>query len=379
MILKGKCVWLNGRFMSAALFVENGKIQQVLPYENVSDGVDFGEKRVVPGFIDIHTHGAYGFDTNSADPNGLKMWQNRLPAEGVTSFLATTVTAFKGTLLQALHNIAEVKQQSTLGAELLGVHLEGPYIDEKYHGAQPIEAIVKPAVQEFEEYQKAAEGAIRLVTLAPEHDCNFALTRYCAQQGVVVSLGHSSATLEQAALAAANGAKSVTHTYNGMSAFSHRANGMVGAALRLDDLYTEAICDCNHCTPEALNLLFRTKGKDRCIMVSDSLMCKGYLPGKRFCFAGLEVEIYEDGSAHLVKEKNFAGSTMKMNEGLKNLVERALVPFEAALNSCTANPAALLGEGARIGSLTVGHDADIVLLDDDYTVLETFCKGEKAF
>lgn len=375
MRFSSECVWIGGEFVPAVIEIENGKIQGVLDYGGEAADVDYGRKRVVPGFIDIHTHGGYGFDTNSADEEGLKKWKRLLPEEGVTSFLATTVTAAPETLKRAVKNVAIIMTQDAPGADLLGIHLEGPYIDEKYHGAQPLEVVAKPTVKEFQEYQKAAEGKIRVITLAPEHDEDLALTKYCSQNGVVVSMGHSSATLEQAVLAVGNGAKSVTHMYNGMSGFSHRENGLVGAALRLDSLYTEIICDCNHCTPEALNLLFRSKGKEKPVMVSDSLMCKGFRPGEIFSFAGLEVVIYPDGSAHLVKEKNFAGSTMKMNEGLKNLVERALVPFDAALNSCTCNPAALLGAEDHLGKIVAGYDADIVVLDDDYSVLETYCKG----
>ena len=377
MRIKSESVWIGGNFIPAEIVMQQGKICSVYPYSAEPVDIDFGKKRIVPGFIDIHTHGAYGFDTNSADEEGLKKWKRGLPSEGVTSYLATTVTAGKETLIRAVENVARVRKTEDLpGAEILGVHLEGPYIDKKYHGAQPVETVAEPSAAEFEEYQRAAEGLIRIITLAPEHDPEFQFTKYCFREGVAVSLGHSSATFEQAAFAAANGAGSVTHTYNGMSAFTHRNNGLTGAAMRLDSLYCEVICDCCHCTAEALNLLFRAKGKEKVIMVTDSLMCKGGLPGERFQFAGLDVEIYPDGSAHLVREKNFAGSTLKMNEGLRNLVEKALVPFDAALNSCTANPAALLGESRRLGRISAGFDADIAVLDDDYTVLQTFCKGK---
>ena len=377
MLIKSECVWVGGMFIPAVLDVRDRRILAVLPYHETEVDDDWGRKRIVPGFIDIHTHGAYGFDTNSAEEEGLKNWKKRLPSEGVTSFLATTATAKKEVLLNAVRNVARVKMLEPPGADILGVHLEGPYIDKKYHGAQPVEAIAKPDVKEFMEYQSAAGGLIKVVTVATEYDEDWKLTRYCSQHGVVVSIGHSAATLEQAALAVANGARSVTHTYNGMSGFTHRANGLVGAAMRLDSLYCEIICDCNHSTPEALNLLFRTKGKEKPVMISDSVMCKGFQPGEIFHFAGLDVEIYPDGSAHLIKEKNLAGSTMKMNEGLKNLVERALVPFDAALNACTVNPATLLKLDDQIGRLAAGCDADLVVLDHDYSVLETYCKGRR--
>ncbi len=375
MKIKGNRIWVGGCFIPGILEIDGEKIVRILPAqaEDAPD-VDYGDKRIVPGFIDIHTHGAYGFDTNSADPQGLREWMRRLPEEGVTSFLATTLTAQEGILCKSLLNVVRVRQQKPPGAHLLGAHLEGPYIDAAYHGAQPLEAVSVPNVSQFTKYQRAAGGLIRLITLAPEHDADMALTRYCAQHGVAVSVGHSAATFEQVALAVANGARSVTHTFNAMRGFGHRENGVAGAAMRFDEVYTEVIGDCCHTTPEALNLLFRSKGKHRPILVSDSLLCKGFAPGYTCRFADMDITIYPDGSAH-TEDGTFAGSTLKINEGLRNLVERALVPFDAALNACTANPAALLGLDHHIGSLTAGHDADIVVLDDDYTVLKTYCRG----
>ncbi|UTY40311.1 N-acetylglucosamine-6-phosphate deacetylase [Allocoprobacillus halotolerans] len=375
MLIKSKKVYIADRFVPAIIEIEKDKIVNILQYDDSHVDKDYGNKRIVPGFIDIHTHGAYGFDTNSGQENGLKEWQQHLAKEGVTSFLPTTVTASKDELIKALKNIAKVKKENSQGADILGIHLEGPYIDKKYHGAQPIQAVVQPTIEEFQEYQNAADGLIKIMTMAIEHDKNFSLTKYCASNGIVVSIGHSSATLEQVTFAIANGAKSVTHTFNGMSPFNHRENGVVGGALRCDSLYSEIICDCNHVTPEAIQVFFRSKSKEKAIMVTDSLMCKGYEVGKKFQFANLEVEIYSDGSAHLVKEGNFAGSTLKMNEGLKKLVTEAMVPFDVALQSCTSNPARLLNVDNQKGSLVVGYDADIVVLEDDYSVMETYCKG----
>ena len=246
-------------------------------------------------------------------------------------------------------------------------------------GAQPAAAIVPPSVEEFKEYQKAAHNLIKVITLAPEHDKDFALTRYASTHGTVVSMGHTSATYEQAMMAVANGASSITHTYNAMSPFNHRQNGMVGAALRLHDLYSEDICDCNHSTPEALNIFFREKDSTKAIMISDALMCKGYPVGTKFEFGGQGIVIYPDGSAHLIKEGNLAGSTMKTNEGLRNLVERALVPFDKALNSCTCNPAALLHMDDHLGYIKVGYDASLTILNDDYSVASCFVEGIKQF
>ncbi len=379
MKIKSSRVFIAGDFIPAVISVNGKTIDAVLPYETEADE-DYGDLRIVPGFIDVHCHGAYGFDTNYADPEGLKKWTKNIVHEGVTGFLATTITEHKEVLLKAVKNVADVVNEGTYeGARILGIHFEGPYLDMKYKGAQPPEAIVAPSVEEFKEYQDAADGLIKIITMAPEHDEGFALTKYAASNGVVVSMGHSNATFNQAVMAIANGAKSITHTYNAMSPFSHRENGLVGTALRLHDVYSEVICDCNHSTPEALNVFFHSKESTKAIMISDGLMCKGFPTGTKFMFGGHEIEIYPDGSAHLVKEKNLAGSTLKINEGLKNLVEKAGVPFAEALNSCTLNPATMLKMEDKVGRIAAGCDASIVVLEDNYDVKSVYVQGEKQF
>ena len=177
-------------------------------------------------------------------------------------------------------------------------------------------------------------------------------------------------------MAFANGATSMTHVYNGMTPFNHRANGLVGAAFRLRTMYGEIICDGNHSTPAALNNFFMSKGPDYSIMVSDALMAKGTPIGSRHIFGGNEILIYPDGSAHLTKIDTLAGSTLQLNKGLKILIEDALVPVNYAINACTLNPANCLGIADRKGSIRVGKDADIVVLDDDYSVIQTYCMGQ---
>ena len=380
MIIQSERVFAAGSFMKAAIEMENGRILRIHPYGSVPADRDYGSLRIVPGFIDVHCHGAYGFDTNDADPEGLRHWAKKIVEEGVTAFNATTVTQMKPVLLAAVKNVAEVMKTHEAGkdgADILGIHFEGPYLNPKHKGAQPPEAIVKPSVEEFMEYQKAAEGNIRMITLAPELDENFALTRWCRSTGVRVSIGHSDASYEEVMMAAANGAVSITHTYNAQTPFSHRANGIVGAALHLNDLYSEIICDCAHSTKEALSIFFSCKDSHRAVMISDALMCKGFSVGDRFIFGGHEVEIYPDGCAHLndIPEHSIAGSTMRMNIGLKNLVEKALVPFDKALYSCTVNPASLLGLEDHLGKIAVGYCADLAVLNDDYSVEETFCRA----
>lgn len=375
MIIQSKKVWIADQFTPAQLELEDGIIKEIYPYNEKEVTKDYGDLRILPGFIDIHCHGAYGFDTNDANPEGLRKWAKGIIDEGVTSFLATTLTQSEEVLTNAVSNVAKVVEEGYEGAEILGIHFEGPYLNKAHKGAQPEEYCVKPNIEQFKRYQKAAHGLIKYITMAVENDEDYALTKYCSQNNVVVSIGHSNATYEQAVQAYAHGARSMTHVYNAMTPFTHRANGLVGGALRIRNMYGEIICDGNHSTLAALNNFFTSKGPDYSIMITDSLMCKGFPVGTKFDFGGQEVVIYPDGSAHLVEAGNLAGSTLNVNKGLKILIEDALVPVNYAINACTSNPARCLHVDDRKGTIGVGYDADLVILDKDYEVVQTYCKG----
>ena len=375
MIIQSKKVWIADQFTPAQLELEDGIIKEIYPYNEKEVTKDYGDLRILPGFIDIHCHGAYGFDTNDANPEGLRKWAKGIVDEGVTSFLATTLTQSEEVLTNAVSNVAKVVEEGYEGAEILGIHFEGPYLNKAHKGAQPEEYCVKPNIEQFKRYQKAAHGLIKYITMAVENDEDYALTKYCSQNNVVVSIGHSNATYEQAVQAYAHGARSMTHVYNAMTPFTHRANGLVGGALRIRNMYGEIICDGNHSTLAALNNFFTSKGPDYSIMITESLMCKGFPVGTKFDFGGQEVVIYPDGSAHLVEAGNLAGSTLNVNKGLKILIEDALVPVNYAINACTSNPARCLHVDDRKGTIGVGYDADLVVLDRDYEVVQTYCKG----
>lgn len=375
MVIQSKRVWIGEQFIPAQLVFAGEKIEEILPYGTEEVDEDYGDARLIPGMIDIHTHGAYGYDTNDGTPEGLRNWIRRIPEEGVTSILPTTVTQFEDVLTKAVANVAAVAEEGYEGAEMLGIHFEGPYLDMEKKGAQPPEAIVKPDVAQFKRYQRSAKGMIRYITLAPEHDRRHALTRYCAQNGVVVSMGHSNASHDEAMMGIANGARSVTHAFNGMSGFGSREPGLLGVAMRARGTYSECICDLCHSHVASLNVFFTSKGKDYAMMVTDSLRAKGCPPNGHYTLGGHEIEIGEDGLARLKGTDRIAGSTLRMNQGLRNLVEIAQLSFAQAINACTINPARCLGVDDRKGLLMAGYDADMVVLGDDYSVLQTYCRG----
>ena len=387
MIIQSSRVWLKDHFEAAQIAIGEGKILQILPHgsstlDHMQGDCDFGDLRIVPGFIDVHTHGAYGCDASDADPDGLRRWAGRITTEGVTAFLPTLVTQPLPAMCNAASHIARMmRERSDSGcAGILGVHLEGPFLCAEYCGAQPSMAILPPSVECFRQLQEAAEGNVRLITLCPEKDPDFALTRYCAERGVRVSLGHSGADFETAVNALLNGAVSFTHVFNGMSPLHHREPGMAGAALCAEDAFGEIIADGHHVNPAVLALFYRIKGRDKAIMITDSLRLKGCAADGvsgasdgRYTLGGQEIELRGD-LIYLKGTDTIAGSTLRMNEGLRIAVN-AGVSFEAALNSCTKNPAQMLGLGDRKGCICAGYDADLVVLGDDYSVVSTFVAG----
>lgn len=383
-VIQSSRVWTGDGFDRLQLGLEQGKIKAVLPWGSRPCDRDYADARILPGLIDVHTHGAYGFDTNDGDAGGLRYWLSHIPEEGVTSILPTTVTQSRAVLGQALKNIADVIAAGYDGAEILGVHLEGPYLDRQYLGAQPPEAVVPASLAEFKAYQELAGGWIKYITLASEHDTNTAdmpheLIRYCGEHDVKVSLGHSSADYGEVMQAVADGAVSVTHVYNGMALFHHRNPGLVGAALADDRLYGEIICDGYHSHPAAVKLFFKCKGADRGILITDSLNAKHGRAGERYRLGGHDIFTDGNGLARLCGDGTIAGSTLGMNEGLRMAIEEAGVPARYAINACTVNPARMLGVADRKGKLCEGYDADIVVLGDRYEVVQTYCKGKRHF
>ena len=375
MIIQSKNVYVSGVFAACQIEVCDGKIVQIYPYGTKEVDADYGEDRVIPGMIDVHCHGGLGFDTNDANVEGLVKWAKGLLQEGITGFCPTTVTQSEEILTNAVANVAKVVKEGYEGAEILGIHFEGPYLNMKNKGAQPPEYIVTPNVEQFKKYQEAANGLIKIITMATENDPDFALTRYCAANGVNVSIGHSGATYDDAVLAVLNGANGMTHTYNGMNGLHHREPALVGAAMNLKDTYAEIICDGNHVVWPAIRALITSKGRDYCIMIDDALCAKGCAPGY-YELGGNAIEIRANGSAYLQGTNTLAGGTLKFNKGLQNLVEKVMIPIDWAINMCTINQARYLGVDDHKGKIMAGYDADMVVLDRDYEVVQVYAKGK---
>ncbi|MFQ3534564.1 MAG: N-acetylglucosamine-6-phosphate deacetylase [Aggregatilineales bacterium] len=329
---------------------------------------------LLPAFIDMHVHGAAGADTMDATPEALRHIARFLAAHGVAYFLATTITASRQAISSALHNAAAHLGAQPDGATLLGVHLEGPYINTKARGAQPAEHIRLAEPAEYEDW--LALDVIRQVTVAPEFVENHAFIRACAQRGIVVSLGHTQATYEQALAAVSIGARQVTHTYNAMTGLHHRAPGVVGAALTCDALLCELIADNLHVHPAAMKLLVRAKGTSGVIAITDAIRATGVGEGESEL--GGQIVYVRDGKATLA-DGTLAGSILTMDAALRNLRAATGLPIEALAPIFSTNAARQLGLAKRKGILHTGYDADLVLLDASAHVVMTFAEGHLIY
>lgn len=381
MIIQSKNVWINEQFQPAQVEVSEQRIVAILPYNEKAVDKEYGANRILPGFIDIHDHGWHGGDANHANHEFIKEWQAYLPEEGITAFLPTTSTTFPKDLEHSFEVIGSFieEDQGTNGAQILGIHAEGPMISEEFRGSHNPELLVKPSVETFKKWQELAKGHIKLMTLAPENDVENDLTTYCHEHDVVISIGHTAATYEQAMAAVEAGAKSFTHTFNGMEDISHRKPTAVVAALDSEETFAEIIADGVHVDYSLVRVLAKLKGKDYLIAVTDSIWAKGCQPGVYpKPEKGIEMVIDEQNVVRLANGK-LAGSTNHLNNMVRNLVEKALLPEVIAINSVTKNPARLLNVNESMGEIKLGLLGNFTIIDEKYEVLETLVNGETVY
>ena len=332
---------------------------------------------VVPGFIDIHVHGAGGYDAMDATPEALFGVAETLAKEGTTSFLATTMSMPHDRIETALRNVAKYRgMHSECGARLVGVHLEGPYISPKYAGAQAADAIAAPDIAEFDGYYEASGQSVRIVTLAPERNGALSFIRHLRSLGIVPSMGHTDATEEDIRLAMEAGAMSVPHTYHAQRPLHHREIGTVGSAMLYDGLYTELICDLIHVSAPAVRLLHKCKPKDKLILITDAMRAKGL--GNCESELGGQKVFVRKGEARLA-DGTLAGSVLQMNRAVDNLTNKVGISFAEAVDAATIHPATLLGMADRIGSIRPGKCADFTVLDGHFDVLYTVRGGKFVY
>ena len=379
MWVQSKNVWVHESFKPKAIEISDGVIKSLKDYGSVSDAVDYGDNRIIPGLIDIHDHGYKDLSANHSDVKGLLEWASYLPSEGVTSFLPTLATISQEEFLLALQNIAHTIDLEYKGAKMLGIHTEGVIISLEKKGAHDERLILKPTVELFKTWQEASNNKIVLVAIAPECDENHELIKYLVSEGIVVSIAHTNATYEQAIAAVESGAVSFTHTFNAMTGLQHRKPGVVSAAMGLSDTYAELICDGKHVDFAVGRLLGLIKGKDRLIAITDAMPTKGLKPGiYKKKGTQFNVILDESGVARL-ENGTLSGSSARMIDMVKNLDGAMNLGEVVAINAATINPARLLGLDKNKGLIKEKYDADIVIIDDEYKVLATYVAGEVVF
>ncbi len=318
--------------------------------------------KCLPGMIDGHIHGADGYDTMDATPEALNGIARALPAEGTTSFLATTITQSQETIEKALVNADEVmRSQSLYQAEILGLHLEGPFINKEKAGAQPLKYILDADLSLFKKWQLLSGDRIKCVTIAPEIKNAYELIDYLSSQGIVASIGHSNGTFLDASKAVSAGASQVTHLFNGMTGLHHREPGIAGAALMLDRLFVELIVDGLHVHPEVVNLSFQQIGSNRMILITDAMRAKCLNNGS-YDLGGQQVTV-KDGKAQLASGQ-LAGSVLRMNDAIRNTMKFTGADLTDIIKMGAENPAKQFNVYHRKGSIEAGKEADLIILNE---------------
>ncbi|WP_026695855.1 N-acetylglucosamine-6-phosphate deacetylase [Peribacillus kribbensis] len=334
--------------------------------------------KAVPGFIDVHIHGANGADTMDATKEALHTMAEALPREGTTSFLATTITQEQKQIEMALRNAGEYIQndQPAGKAEILGIHLEGPFVNKKRAGAQPMQHILDPDLELLQRWEQLSKQTIKLVTLAVEQPGGLEMVRYLKANGMIASIGHTDATYSEMAEAIEAGASQVTHLYNQMRGLHHREPGVAGAALLRDELKAEIIADGVHVNPEMIKLAYKQKGKEGIILITDSMRAK-CLKNGHYDLGGQDVTV--EGGKAVLSDGTLAGSILKLGQGVKNIAAFTGCQIEDAVEMAAVNPAKQLNVFDRKGSISKGKDADIVILDENNDIYMTLCRGQIAY
>ena len=350
-------IYQNGAFAPGSVLCRGGRILAAgkNAFNDGAPVLDGRGMRLVPGFIDLHTHGAAGVDVNAADADGLRRIGAFFATQGTTAWNASVLTDTEERTLWCIENIKAAMAEPGDGAALLGVHLEGPFLSAEYKGAMPEYLLQKGDAALFRRYQQAAQGAVKYITVSPEVEGVNAMIREISGE-VVVAIGHSGADYDTAMTAIQNGARCITHTFNAMKLFHQHFPAIMGAALE-SDAWCEAICDGRHLHPGTVRMLLKCKGWDKVVAVTDSIMAAG-LPDGHYKLGVNDVVVVE-GDAKLADTGVRAGSTLTTGQALRNLVKFTGRPVEDVLPLLTANPAAALRMADRKGSIAEGMDADL--------------------
>ncbi len=376
---------INGRMVLPDKILENGQLiieegiiihigeTRYTHHSEAQHTFQWNQGYIWPGLLDIHIHGAGGSDTMDGTKESLSIIAKSLLKHGVTGFLATTVTTSYDKLKKVLVNIADW-ESSDKEAELLGVHLEGPWISPVYHGAQNPRFVVTPKMGDGALLYKFSKGKIKMVTLAPEVKNVPELIKELVALGVIVSIGHTDATYKDVFEAVKLGVSHITHTFNAMKPFHHREPGVIGAALTDKNLSCEIIADGQHVHPAAIKMLIEARGVDHVMLVSDSIRAVHMGEGS-YELGGLEIQVKGDRAT--LEDGTLAGSMLSLNKAVMNTTSFADIPIWEAVKMASLNPAIKLGLAHDIGSIEVGKRANIIAVQENGDVNHVWVDGEK--
>lgn len=362
-ILNGKVI-LKDQVIDANVFVSGSKITEISKRQPEDETViDAKGRYVSPGFIDVHSHGRGGSDTMYPTFDDINTITTASIKTGVTSILPTTMTMSVEDTYAAIKNVAE-NIDKVDGSKILGVHMEGPFFNKKYKGAQPEEFMIEPTVENYHALTGEYDWAVKKLSLAPEREGCIPLIEYLVKEGVTVSIGHTDATYDQAVAGINAGATSGTHTYNAMTPLTHRNPGVVGAIMSHDQVYAELILDGIHVSFPAAKVLLKAKGLDKVMLITDSIEASG-LPDGQYKLGNQPVYV-KDNAARL-KDGTLAGSILALNDAVKNGYKNLDLTIYEAVNLASYNPAKNLNL-IDLGEIAVNKTADIIMFDDDIRV-----------
>lgn len=365
-VLEGKTLILEGQKVKA---IEPDPVNP-LDADLVIDARGFW---ITPGLIDIHVHGAVGYDTSDATPEAVSQMGRFMARHGVTSYLPTTISAQRAAISAAIENVANCAQPSD-GSHHLGVHIEGPYFSPAHRGAQTERHLRDADPCEYEEWLNS--GVVKLISVAPERKGVFELIRRGATMGIEFAAGHTGATYEQVIQAADQGLRQATHTFNGMLGIHHRRPGTVGAVLTDDRIYAQIIADGIHVHPAMVDLLVRAKGVSRTILITDAIRAVG-LEDSRYMLGDDRI-VVKNGISRTV-EGGLAGSTLTMDTAIRNMISFTGLSFQEILPMATSVPARAMGCYGRKGSIAPGADADITIFDRQLRIWMTIVSGTVVY
>ncbi|HLK04240.1 MAG TPA: N-acetylglucosamine-6-phosphate deacetylase [Candidatus Acidoferrum sp.] len=377
----GKAITPTSEIHDAGILIREGEIERIGKRDEFelpagATEVSAEDSIAVPGFIDVHIHGAGGRDVMEGTKDALQVIAERVAKFGTTSIVATTVTASTDDTVRAVEGIAQYipKQHETCNAphaEILGIHFEGPFLSKERRGVHPTSLLQLPSAEVLQRFLRAAAGNARILTIAPELLGAMPCIDAARSLGMVVSIGHTDATYEQARAAIAHGAHHATHVYNAMRPFSHRDPGVIGAVLTSEDVNAELIADGVHVDEIAMKVLLKAKGPDRVVLISDGTPATG-MPDGKYKLGGIDVTVV--GGVCRDADGKLAGSTLTLDRALRNIVKLG-IPLASAVRMLTLNPATVLGIEFKKGALRTGADADVLLLNEALQVTRVWTRG----